>query len=174
MRGTVDCGRLRQVLGHVPTSLAVVSTMDGPDPVGCTVGSFVSVSLEPPLVGYFAMEESWTLRAIRHHGAFSVNVLAEDQADLADRFSRPFIDRFGGTSWRPGAGGCPHLDGALIVVDCDLDGVLTVGDHEMVVGRVTVATARRPGVDPLVFARGRFHGYSKTHQVRLDQVARPA
>ncbi len=80
---------LRTVLGHVPTSVAVVCTLDGHEPVGHTVGSFVSVSLDPPLVGYFAMRWSGTLAAVRRSGVFSVNVLAEDQVALGRVFAEP-------------------------------------------------------------------------------------
>lgn len=169
----VDPRRLRQVLGHVPTSVSVVCTMDGPDPAGATIGSFVSVSLDPPLVAYFAMRSSSTLSAVRRAGVFSVNVLAEDQAELSEVFARGTADRFRGVRWERGPGGSPHLDGALVVLDCDVDGVVAVGDHEMVVGRVTRVTAQRPGVEPLVFARGRFRGLSRAHPVGMDAVAHP-
>ena len=45
-----DSARFRQVLGHFPTGVCVVSAFDGEVPVGMAIGSFFSVSLEPPLV----------------------------------------------------------------------------------------------------------------------------
>lgn len=171
---TPDPRRLRHVLGQVPTSLAVVTTMNGPDPAGSTVGSFVSVSLDPPLVAWFAMRSSSTLGAVRDHGAFSVNVLAADQADLGEVFARRSVDRFRGVRWWVGASGTPHLDGALVVLDCDVDAMVTLGDHEMVVGRVTSAIVPRPGVEPLVFVRGRFPVQPRLRPVGLDEVAHPA
>ena len=60
-----DPRRLRQALRHVPTAVTVVCTLDGQVPVGHTIGSFVSASLDPPLVGYFAMRSSATLGAVR-------------------------------------------------------------------------------------------------------------
>lgn len=140
----VDLRRLRQVLRQVPTSLAVVCTMDGSDPVGATIGSFVSISLDPPSVAYFAMRSSRTLNAVRRAGAFSVNVLAEDQAALCEVFARGTADRFRGVRGETGPGRSLHLDGALVVLDCDVDGVVAVRDDEMVVGRMTSVTAQRP------------------------------
>ena len=165
---------LRRVLRRVPTSLAVVTTMDGVAPVGCTIGSFVSVSLDPPLAAYFAMRSSSTLAAVRRHRAFSVNVLAEDQADLAAVFAGGSADRFRGVRWQPGPGGTPHLDGALVVLDCELHDVVTVGDHEMVVGHLTGASVTRPAVQPLVLGGGRVRQLQLARPSGLDEAALPA
>jgi 3-hydroxy-9,10-secoandrosta-1,3,5(10)-triene-9,17-dione monooxygenase reductase component len=155
----VDGRALRQVLRSVPTSVAVVCTLRDATPAGHTIGTFVSVSLDPPLVGYLAMPGSETLEAVRRSRAFSVNVLGAHQAELGRRFAqrssdRP--DRFAGVAWRPGPNGCPHLPGAVALLDCDLHDVLTVGDHELVLGLVTAATTPSPDGPPLVFSGGRF------------------
>ena len=46
--------RFREVLAHFGSGVVVI-TSAGPDgsPVGMTVGSFTSISMEPPLVGFF-------------------------------------------------------------------------------------------------------------------------
>ena len=172
--GGVDPQHLRRVLRRVPTSLAVVTTMDGASPAGCTIGSFVSVSLDPPLAAYFAMRSSSTLAAVRRRQAFSVNVLADDQADLAAVFSGRSANRFRGVRWQPGPGGTPHLDGALVVLDCELHDVVTLGDHEMVVGRLTGASVTRPGIQPLVLGGGRVRELQLARPSGLDDVAFPA
>lgn len=169
-----DPGRLRWVLSEVPTSLAVVCAMDGPRPVGATIGSFVSVSLDPPLVAWFAMRPSSTLGVVRRSGSFSVNLLADDQADLCAVFASRAADRFRGVAWRSGPVGDPHLDGALVVLDCDVDTLQVIGDHEMVVGRVTRGTGRRPDAGPLVFSGGGCHGLSPRAGLPWREVARPA
>jgi flavin reductase (DIM6/NTAB) family NADH-FMN oxidoreductase RutF len=155
----VNSRSLRQVLRSVPTSVAVVCTLRDATPVGHTIGTFMSVSLDPPLAGYLAMRGSETLEAVRRSGAFSVNLLGAHQAELGWRFAqrssdRP--DRFAGVAWRPGPDGCPHLSGAAAVLDCDLHDVLEVGDHELVLGRVTAASTASPAGPPLVFSGGRF------------------
>ncbi|HYN66717.1 MAG TPA: flavin reductase family protein, partial [Ornithinibacter sp.] len=91
--------------------------------------------------------------------AFSVNVLGAHQAELGRRFAqrssdRP--DRFAGVAWRPGPNGCPHLAGTATVLDCDLHDVLPLGDHELVIGRVTAATTASSAPPPLVFSAGSF------------------
>jgi flavin reductase (DIM6/NTAB) family NADH-FMN oxidoreductase RutF len=155
--GDVPSLDLRHLLADVPTSVAVVATVDGGEPVGCTIGTFVPVSLDPPLVGYLAMASSGTLRAVRRSRSFAVNVLAGDQGALAARFARAVGSRFRGVRWRHGAAGDPHLEGAVVVLDCLLHDVVVLGDHELVVGRV-VGAERHPGAAALVFASGRLGG----------------
>ena len=106
-RPGADPRLLRQALRHVPTAVTVVCTLDGQVPVGHTIGSFVSASLDPPLVGYFAMRSSTTLGVVRRTGAFSVNVLGEHQVELARRVRRPL-----GGALRRGAVGAGDATGA--------------------------------------------------------------
>jgi 3-hydroxy-9,10-secoandrosta-1,3,5(10)-triene-9,17-dione monooxygenase reductase component len=158
---------LRQVLRHVPTAVTVVCTLDENVPVGHTIGSFVSASLDPPLVGYFAMRSSATLGAVRRSGAFSVNVLGEHQVELGRLFADRSGEPFASVRWEPGARGCPHLVGAVAVLDCDVDQVLTVGDHDLVIGRVTDTTVAVAGRGPLLFSGGRFRALARSTPARL-------
>ena len=83
-----DSARFRQVLGHFPTGVTVVTgTADGA-PHGMTIGSFTSVSLEPPLVGFLPQASSPSWQAISSSGAFCVNVLGQDQGELCWRFAK--------------------------------------------------------------------------------------
>ena len=149
----IDPARFRQVLGHVPTGVAVVTAADGGEPVGLAVGSFCSVSLDPPLVVFFATKSSSTLPRIERAGAFCANVLAEDQEDVCRTFAAKGTDRFARLGWRPGANGAPVLEQALAWVDCTIERVDDAGDHRAVYGRVTdLGTGHEQG--PLVFFRG--------------------
>ena len=71
----------RNVLGHFPTGVTVVTGMDGDEPAGLTIGSFTSVSLDPPMVGFLPGKGSSTWEAIQKSGSFCVNVLGNHQAD---------------------------------------------------------------------------------------------
>ena len=84
-----DSSRFRQVLGHVPTSVVVVTgiTPSG-DPSGLTIGSFTSVSLDPPLVGFLPGFNSKSWPEIAASGSFCVNILGADQADICWRFAK--------------------------------------------------------------------------------------
>ena len=144
----------RHVLGHFPTGVTVVTAMvDGDQPGGFAVGSFFSVSLDPPLVGFCAGKGSTSWPAIRASGSFCANILAEDQETACRAMSVSGADKFAGLAWTRAGSGCPKLVGALAYVDCDIEAVHDAGDHEICVGRVReLAVERDHG--PLVFFRG--------------------
>ncbi|MBW3611220.1 MAG: flavin reductase family protein [Actinomycetota bacterium] len=147
----------RLVLGHFPTGVVVV-TAGGPSaPVGLSVNSFTSVSLDPPLVAFCADRRSRSWAGIRSAGAFCVNVLGQDQEALSRVFAMRGADRFEGVGWSPAPSGAPLLDGVLAWVDCTIDAVHDGGDHEICVGLVQAHGVERED-GPLVFYRG---GYGR-------------
>jgi flavin reductase (DIM6/NTAB) family NADH-FMN oxidoreductase RutF len=153
----VDSAEYRRVLGHFPTGVTVITASNDGEPVGLAVGSFFSVSLDPPLVGFCAGKSSSTWPSIEQAETFCVNVLAEDQEDLSRRFATKGADRFGAIGWKPGEAGAPRLDGVLAWIDCALEAKHDAGDHWIVVGRVLALDVPREG-GPLVFFRG---GYGR-------------
>lgn len=107
---------------------------------GTTVSTTTSVSLDPPIMLCCLASGSRTLAAIRHAGRFAIHLLADEQSDLADRFSRPPADssRFEGLGYGVRlVRGTPAIDGALGVAWCDLHAATEVGDHVVVYGQVT-------------------------------------
>lgn len=106
-------------------------------PQGITIGSFVSVSLDPPLVGFLPGVSSRTWAALAASGKFTVNVLGASQGEICWRFAKESDDRFAGVNWSPSENGCPRLDGSIVVIDCDLESNAVHGDHHFAVGRVT-------------------------------------
>src|SRR5213076_1713460 len=104
----------RQVLGHFPTGVTVITAMgaDG-KPAGFAVGSFFSVSLDPPLVGFCAGKGSSSWPGIREAGVFCVNVLAVDQEAACRAFSSKVDDKFAGLGWTPASSGSPKLADVL-------------------------------------------------------------
>ena len=162
---TPDQARFRQVLGHFATGVTVITGVDpGLDegrggPVGLSVNSFTSVSLEPPLVAFSVNRASTTWPRIRATGRFTVNILGADQEVVSRRFASPpgVGDRFEGTGWHPSPSGTPVLDGALAWIDATIEAEHDAGDHLMVIGRVSGLDVEGEGA-PLVFYRG---GYGR-------------
>lgn len=147
---------LRQVLGHYPTGVSIVTGLGADDqPVGMTIGTFNSVSLEPPLVAFYPMKTSRTFAEIRAHNAFVVNVLGSRVDYYCKAFSRPREERFTGIDWAPGASGAPVLANATAWIDCGIERIEEAGDHYWVLGRVR-ALDIGTGDQPLVFFKGRF------------------
>lgn len=154
----IDPAQFRQVLGHFPTGVAVVTAVHEGMPVGMSIGSFTSVSLDPPLVAFFPGRTSSSWPAIEASGAFCANVLAEDQEHLSRLFAGKGDDKFSGVGWQPGPTGSPVLDGVLAWIDCDIERVEEAGDHWYVLGRVRDLAATGKAGGPLVFFRG---GYGR-------------
>ncbi|MGW1551605.1 flavin reductase family protein [Streptomyces sp. NPDC002346] len=152
----VDPAAFRATMRMIPTPVTIV-TAAGPDgaPLGLTIGSFVSVSLEPTLVSFCVMKSSFTWAAIRSQGRFAVNVLASDQATHCRNFSSAAADRFDHVTWSPGPHGLPLVEGSLAWLACEIDTVHEAGDHDLVIGRVLAVESSRDS-DALVFVRGGF------------------
>ena len=150
----IDSARFRTVLGHFPTGVTVI-TAAGPDgPVGFTIGSFVSVSLDPPLVGFLPQKSSMTWPPMEASGGFCVNVLTAEQGELCWRFAKETDDKFAGVAWEAAAvSGAPRLAGALAWIDCTIEQVSDAGDHIFVLGRVHGLDAGEG--DPQLFFRGK-------------------
>jgi 3-hydroxy-9,10-secoandrosta-1,3,5(10)-triene-9,17-dione monooxygenase reductase component len=150
-----DSTHFRRVLGHFPTGVVAISATDRDGPVGLTIGSFTSVSLEPPMVGFFPSKSSTSWPRIERAGSFVVNVLAEHQEDVSTAFATPGGDKFAQLAWHSGANGAPVLDGVAAWMECAVAEVFPAGDHLFVLGHVfslAVAGDRRP----LVFFRGSY------------------
>jgi len=156
----VSLPRFREVMGTFATGVVVVAAVE-PDgtPVGLTVQSFASLSLRPPLVVFCPARTSRTWPRIRRVGSFCVNVLADDQADVATVMAAGgVVDRFEGLDWTPGRHGAPRLTGALAHVEATVVSVQAGGDHDVVVGRVHAVEHGRPGAGagPLLYHQGRY------------------
>jgi flavin reductase (DIM6/NTAB) family NADH-FMN oxidoreductase RutF len=155
-----DGARFRTVLGHFPTGVTIVTGLDGDAPVGVTIGSFTSVSLDPPLVGFLPQKNSDSWLMMADAGRFCVNVLSRDQADLCWKFSKRGNERerFEGVQWEAGPTGAPILHRAVAWIDCEVEHVYEMGDHYFVLGRVVALDADADhdgdGPHPLVFFKG--------------------
>lgn len=156
----IDPQEFRKTLGHVPTSVVVVTGMGADGPLGVAIGSFVSISLDPPLVGFFSDRKSVTVPMIVGTGAFCVNVLGANRAELGRVFSRPSEDRFSGLEWQPGVTGCPALSDSIAWIECDVMEEIPLGDHNLIVGAVKRLAVNDHIADPvgLAFYRGGFSG----------------
>lgn len=159
-----DDKHFRSVLGHFPTGVTVVTAMVDDVPTGFTIGSFTSVSLDPPLVGFLPQVDSTTWQAMSTSGSFCVNVLGEHQDDLCWTFAKSGDDsaRFDEVDWHRAPSGSPVIDRAVAWIDCSIEEVHTMGDHYFVLGRVHALDADPDGdglaPQPLIFFRGSLGG----------------
>lgn len=133
----VSSERFRDVLGRFASGVTVVTGRGERGPVGLTVQSFMSVSLDPPLVVVAASRTSRAWPVIERSGAYCVNLLAGDQDALAETMATRGADKFAGVHWGPSpVTGSPVLEGGLGHVDCLIERVDDGGDHVLALGRV--------------------------------------
>ena len=149
-----DVAAFKEVVGRFPTGVAVVTAMHGQIPVGFSCQSFVSLSLDPPLIALAAAKTSTSWPRIRAAGVFCVNILAESQADLCRGFARSGSDKFAGVDWYVGPSGAPVLADASAWIECGLELAHDAGDHEIVFGRVV--NLWKGGRRSLLFYESRF------------------
>ncbi|MBI2706670.1 MAG: flavin reductase family protein [Actinobacteria bacterium] len=152
-----DAAKFRQVLGHFPTGVTVITAMEGGKPVGFAVGSFASLSLAPPQVLLCAGKSSSTWPKIEAAGSFCVNILADDQEDVCRVFASKAEDKFAEIGWKHSGNGAPIINGVLAYVDCTIGDVVESGDHFVVIGVVDDLDVMHEG-GPLLFFRG---GYGR-------------
>ena len=152
----IDGREFRRVLGHYPTGVTVVTAACPGGPEGMTIGSFTSVSLDPPLVSFCPGHDSDSWARMRDIGSFCVNVLGDHQADVSTTFASRVGHRFEGVSTRVEATGAPVIEGCLAWIDCRVHSMHTAGDHDIVVGLVVAlgSAAGESASGPLVFFKG--------------------
>lgn len=155
-----DQSDYRRVLGHLPTGVCVITSVEADGrPVGLAVGSFTSVSLEPPLVAFFPDEKSSSWPRVERTGRFCANILASDQQDMCQRFATRAEDKFAGLAYRLSPLGSPILSEVAAWVDCTIDEVRPAGDHFIVLGHVRGLAAERSH-QPLLFLHGGYGGFA--------------
>ena len=145
----------RRVCGHYATGVGVVTAVVDGTPVGLSVNSFTSVSLEPLLVSFYVANTSTTWAQMKNSDSFAVNILSESQHELISIFSRKGIDRFENLDWNPASlTGSPLLTNTSGWIDCRVTKVHEVGDHYLVVGEV-VDLHSDSETGPLLYYRGK-------------------
>ncbi len=150
-----DPREFRKALGSFATGVTIITTRaaDG-TPVGLTVNSFNSVSLNPPLVLWSLENASLSLAVFRDAPHWAVHVLASDQEELSGRFARRGATKFSGLALEEGVGGIPLLTGCSARFQCRNAFQYDGGDHVIFVGEVEHFD--RSEVAPLVFHGGRY------------------
>lgn len=180
----IDARLFRDVLGHYPTGVVAVTANDANgNPLGMVVGTFSSVSLDPPLVSFMPTKNSQTYAQLREADSFCINVLAHDQQALCRTLSQRDPNKFDNIDWAPSAHGTPQLTGSVAQIHCRVSQEVEAGDHLIVLCEVHDIEINRP-VTPLLFFQGGYGGFSPVglaayvdadliSAVRVAELARP-
>jgi flavin reductase (DIM6/NTAB) family NADH-FMN oxidoreductase RutF len=133
----------------------VVGVADGDERDAFTAAWVMQTSFDPLLLALSINPEHASYPLLHAGGGFTVNVLKQNQQDLARRFgtrSGRDEDKLAGIRWRPGRTGAPILEDALAYFDCELSGEMGAGDHDLTLGRVTDGRVLDPDGIPLLYS----------------------
>jgi flavin reductase (DIM6/NTAB) family NADH-FMN oxidoreductase RutF len=141
---------MRGLLRRMASPVTVVTCWADGKPQGATIGSFASLSLNPPLVSFNVQRQGRFHAAITRADRFAVHALAADQAEIADRFATSGDDAQ--DLFVPTQGGIdvPLLAGTQGVLLCQPYAQHRIGDHTLLIGQV-IEVRPGEGDDPLLY-----------------------
>lgn len=152
---TISQVEFKKALGNYPTGVTVVTALDEYNkPVGLTVNSFASVSIDPLLILWSIDKKSGSFDAFTKVSKFAVNILADDQADLCGLFASKVEDRFGQCEWEKSSKHLPVFPGALSQLECEVYNKIDAGDHIIFIGEVIHIT--NEDKNPLLYHKRNF------------------
>jgi flavin reductase (DIM6/NTAB) family NADH-FMN oxidoreductase RutF len=154
----------RRALGQFSTDVCVVTTHVADETLWMTISSFNSLSLDPPLVLFSIDRRSRSLLLWEKAEGYAINVLAENQRDISNRFARALTKSGEGLRHTAGVGGAPVLSGAAAVFECTPWARHDGGDHVLFIAKVERFTASADRA-PLVFSKGRYASLQATELV---------
>ncbi|MFF0903414.1 UNVERIFIED_CONTAM: flavin reductase family protein [Kocuria sp. CPCC 205316] len=180
---TFDPRAFRDVMGHYPTGVVVVTAMVDDAPVGMVVGTFSSVSLEPPLVSFMPMTTSASYAKLRAADGVCISVFAHDQLQACRTLASKDPEKFDKVEWSRSPSGAPVIAGAVAHLHGSIEREIEAGDHYITLVAVDDIAVNRP-VTPLLFFQGGYGGFSTTglsahvdesliSAVRIAEAARP-
>jgi len=151
----IDPRQFRDALGRYPTGVTVITTRDSKgSPVGMTVNSFASVSLDPPLILWSIDNDSALFDVFTKASHFAVHILKSDQQQLSHNFSSEDPDHFAAAGYEAGIENLPLLKSYAALLQCEVSNRHEEGDHVILLGRVLDLENRV--ADPLVFCAGQY------------------
>jgi flavin reductase (DIM6/NTAB) family NADH-FMN oxidoreductase RutF len=153
----LTAGAFREALGCFATGVAIVTACNAEsEPIGMTMSSFNSVSIDPPLVLFSVDRRALSFPGMCAAQGYAVNVLGHPQQDLSARFARSQADKWLDVAHSPGFGGAPVLADVLAHFECKPYAQYEGGDHVIFVCEVVRAVRSESDEPPLIFYRGKY------------------
>jgi flavin reductase (DIM6/NTAB) family NADH-FMN oxidoreductase RutF len=157
MDNSTNTTLFKEVMGNYPTGVTVVTTVNEQGvPLGLTVNSFASVSLDPLLILWSIDKRVSSYEEFIKTDKFAVHVLASDQSDICSLFASKGVDRFGNCEWKLSEHSLPIIAGASGVMQCKMYKTIEAGDHTILIGEVIDIISEKK--EPLLYHRRKFGG----------------
>jgi flavin reductase (DIM6/NTAB) family NADH-FMN oxidoreductase RutF len=150
---SVDPEGYKQAARMFASGVTIVAVSHDGSSHGMTASSFASVSLEPPLILVSLEKSSRTRELLLESGRFAVNILAEDQQEIARAFAHPGDKTFDHIEHHTNNPGAPFLSGSIAMLACTTEQVVPGGDHDIFIGEVTAVEVNE-GAPLVYFDRG--------------------
>lgn len=142
----------KEVMGNYPTGVTIVTTTDDHGtPLGLTVNSFASVSIDPLLILWSIDKKVSSYDVFINTGKFAVHILAGNQSDLCNLFAKKGADRFGNSDWELSTINLPIIKETAAVLQCNTFKTVDAGDHTILIGEVMEITNNNK--KPLLYHR---------------------
>ena len=156
MTGYIGSDDFRSLMRHVPSPVMVLTYESQDGPRGVTIGSFASVSLDPPLVSFNLMKDGSSADDIQQVSYFAIHILRNDQAEMSEHFAQPDLpsdEQFGDVNYKYSEENVPVIGDCLAVMICSLYDIISAGDHSLILGKVNRAKEINPTKPLLYFQR---------------------
>ncbi|NMO03047.1 flavin reductase family protein [Gordonia sp. TBRC 11910] len=162
-------------MGHYPTGVVVVTGRTPDDELhALVVGTFSSVSLDPPLVSFMPMKTSKTFTKLQECSSLCINIIGGEQENVVLTIARRWENKFDGIDWHPSPTGNPVLVDAVAWIETRIWNTVDAGDHWIVLCEV-IDLAVTNSVTPLIFFQGGYGSFAcSSLMARMDHEILPA
>ncbi len=150
-----DKKALREVFGRFATGICIATCFNENTPIGMTINSFSSVSLEPPLIMFCIAKTSHSLESFKNTNQFAINILGSNSEELSRRFAKHINNKYDGIEWQ-NIDNTPFLNGNIGFIICEQYNFIEAGDHYILIGKV-LKTMLNNESDPLLYFKGQYH-----------------
>lgn len=138
------------------TGVTVVTTMDSADqPRGLAVSAYMPISLDPPLVAVCVQNTSSTYSSLFESEHLGINIIANTQRPVVDRFATKSDDKFAGLDWHSGPEGSPLIRGSAASIEAEIKERFRAKTHVLIVAQVSYLEVS--SLDPMVYKAAKFY-----------------
>lgn len=161
MKKTHNPDLFRLALSRHASGVTAITTCYQGQKLGVTIGSFTSLSLDPPLVLFCLNNKARSLPAFKKGAAFAVNILDKKQKKLAQIFSAPGARDWADVAYVKGQKNVPLFSGSRAVLECAVAKTIKAGDHSIIIGAVKHIIAPDKKSSPLLYVERHYHRAEK-------------
>lgn len=166
---SIDIQQFKKTLSLFPTGVCVITCQDtNSKPLGITVNSFNSVSLNPPLILWSINKDTHSADVFTSVEHFAVNMLADEQNNLSNQFASNVADRFNAVDYHVNAYNTPILGGVVAYLQCKHWQVYDGGDHHIIIGEAIHSFADA-GKSALLYYQGNYASTATCPKGRIKE-----